>query len=66
MAIRAQVGNYTSVLKQGGYLCLEFGYTQGDAVCGILEENGYLVLDRVKDYNDRERAVLAQYGGKGY
>ena len=25
-----------------------------------LEENGYTVLERVRDYNDRERALLAQ------
>ena len=28
------------------------------------EENGYTVLERKKDFNDRERAVLAQYGRK--
>ena len=27
-------------------------------------ENGYTVLERVRDYNDRDRAVLAQYGRK--
>lgn len=38
---------------------------QGDAVCRLLEENDYTVLERKRDYNDRERAVLAQYSGKG-
>ena len=61
---RAIVENYTSALKPGGYLCFEFGMGQGNDVCRILEENGYTVLERTKDYNDRERAVLAQYGGK--
>lgn len=61
---RAIVKNYTSALKPGGYLCFEFGMGQGDAVCSILQENGYRVLNRTKDYNDRERAVLAQYGRK--
>lgn len=61
---RAIVRNYTSALKPGGYICLEFGMGQGDAVCEILEKNGYTVLDRVQDFNERERAVLAQYGGK--
>ncbi len=56
--------NYRSALKPGGYLCLEFGENQGDDVCAILEENGFTVLERVRDFNDRERAVLAQYGGK--
>lgn len=57
---------YTCLLKPGGYLCYEFGMGQGDAVCRILEENGYTIAERVMDYNDRERAVCAQYGRKEY
>ena len=56
--------NYTAALKPGGYLCLEFGEEQGDDICRILEENGYTILERSRDYNDTERAVLAQYGRK--
>ena len=52
--------NFASALKPGGYLCFEFGMGQGDAVCRILEENGYTILERTRDYNERERAVLAQ------
>ena len=52
---------YKNALKPGGYLCFEFGMGQGDAVCEILEMNGYTVLERTRDYNDRERAVVAQY-----
>ena len=61
---RAIVKNYTPALKPGGYICFEFGMGQGDAVCEILKNNGYTVLDRVQDFNERERAVLAQYGRK--
>ena len=61
---RAISKNYARALKPGGYLCFEFGDTQGDDVCRILEENGYTVLERTRDYNNRERAVLAQYGRK--
>ena len=61
---RAIVKNYTQALKPGGYLCFEFGMGQGDDVCRILERNGYTILERSRDYNDRERAVLAQYGRK--
>ena len=57
---RAISVNYKKALKPGGYLAFEFGDGQGDGVCGILEKNGYTVLDRVRDYNDRERAVLAR------
>ena len=55
---------YKVALKPGGYLCFEFGMGQGNAVCEILENNGYTILERSRDYNDRERAVLAQLNRK--
>ena len=61
---RAIAQNYREALKPGGYLCFEFGMGQGDAVCGILETNGYTILERSRDYNERERAVIAQLGRK--
>ncbi len=57
---RSIIKNYTSILKPGGYLCFEFGMGQGDDVCRLLEHNGYTIIERARDYNDRERAVLAQ------
>ena len=61
---RSIAKHYTAALKPGGYLCFEFGDGQGDDVCRILAENGYTILERSRDYNHRERAVLAQYGRK--
>ena len=61
---RSIAQNYKEALKPGGFLCLEFGMGQGDAVCRILEEQGYTILERTKDFNNRERAVLAQYSRK--
>ena len=61
---RSIAKNYTSALKKGGFLALEFDLGQGDDICAILEEHGYTILERTRDYNDRERAVLAQYGRK--
>lgn len=61
---RAIAQNYRKALKPGGYLCFEFGMGQGDDVCRILEENGYTILERSRDYNDRERAVIARYDRK--
>lgn len=58
---RSIVKNYTPALKNGGFLCLEFGMGQGDAVCEILIQNGYNIIERVNDFNDRERAVLARF-----
>lgn len=61
---RAIADHYREALKPGGCLCLEFGMGQGDAVCDILESNGYTILERSRDYNDRERALMAQFGRK--
>jgi release factor glutamine methyltransferase len=61
---RSIAQNYAKALKPGGYLCFEFGDDQGDDVCAILEANGYTILERKKDYNDRERAVIARYDRK--
>lgn len=61
---RAIAKNYTAALKPGGYLALEFGEDQCDSICQILEEQGYTILERSRDYHDTERAVLAQYGRK--
>lgn len=61
---RAIARNYAAALKPGGYLCFEFGEDQGDDVCRILEMNGYTVLERTRDYNNTERAVIAQFGRK--
>ena len=61
---RAITKNYADALKPGGYLCFEFGMGQGDGVCRILEENQYTILERTRDYNDIERAVIAQLNRK--
>ena len=61
---RSIAEKYRSALKPGGYLCFEFGLNQGDAVCALLEENGFTILERSRDYNERERAVLARYDRK--
>jgi release factor glutamine methyltransferase len=57
---RSIAENYKSALKPGGYLCFEFGEDQGDDICAILESNGFRIIERTKDFNGTERAVLAQ------
>ena len=57
---RSIAKNFVNALKENGYLCFEFGIHQGDDICRILEEFGYCVLERVKDYNNVERAVIAR------
>ena len=58
---RSIATNYRACLKKGGYLCLEYDPSQGDDICKILEENDFKVLERVNDFNDRERALIAQW-----
>ena len=57
---RSIAKHFADALKPGGFLCFEFGMGQGDSVCEILESNGYTILERTKDYNQIERAVLAR------
>lgn len=61
---RSITEKYAKALKPGGYLCFEFGMGQGDAVCALLKENGFTILECSRDYNERERAVLARYDRK--
>ena len=61
---RAITENYKLALKDGGYLCYEFGEDQGDDICLILEQNGFTIVERTKDFNDTERAVIARYDRK--
>lgn len=61
---RAIVENFTQALRPGGYMAFEFGEGQGDDVCAILENKGYTILERVQDFNNTERAVLARYDRK--
>lgn len=62
---RSIVENFSKALHPGGLLCFEFGENQGDDICRILEEHGYTILERVRDYNDTERALMARYDTEG-
>lgn len=57
---RSIAARYKRALRPGGWLCFEFGMGQGDAVCAILESQGYEIVERKKDFNEIERAVLAR------
>jgi release factor glutamine methyltransferase len=61
---RSIASKYRNALKPDGYVCFEFGMGQGDAVCEILKENGFSILERARDYSDIERAVIARYDRK--
>lgn len=61
---RSIIANFTQALYPNGYLALEFGMGQGNDICNLLESNGFTIIERKKDYNDRERAVLAKLDRK--
>jgi release factor glutamine methyltransferase len=48
-------------LKPGGFLCFETGYGQASIITDILKSEGnFSHLERVKDYNNIERIVMAR------
>ena len=57
---RSIAANYTAALKPGGFLCLEFGMGQEEAVCWILEAYEYEILRLKEDTGRITRAVLAK------
>lgn len=62
---RAIIKNFTPVLAAGGYLCLEFGMGQEDAICRLLRRGGYEIVELRKDTAEITRAVLAQKREEG-
>lgn len=67
---RAILTNFTPALRPGGFLCLEFGMGQERAVCELLLEHDYEVLELKSDTSEIIRAVAARkkedecYGNK--
>ncbi len=56
---RSIPANFSPALKPGGCLCMEFGMGQEDAVCRLLQQNEYVVLQLRKDSGGIIRAVMA-------
>jgi len=57
---RAICTNFDAALRPGGYLALEFGMGQEEAVCQILREHDYEVLQLREDSGQIIRAVIAK------
>lgn len=48
-------------LKDGGFLAMEMGFNQKDAIKNILQRSGYFeIIDSIKDYNNIDRVIIAQ------
>lgn len=57
---RAIVKNFRPALKAGGYIAFEFGMNQHEAVCQLLRESQFEILELKKDLGGIIRAVLAR------
>lgn len=55
--ITAEAGEY---LKPGGWLCLEIGYDQGEALQALLEEAGYEEIEIRRDLSGLPRVALGK------
>lgn len=57
---RAIIKNFTPAINPGGWICFEFGMGQDGAVCNLLRQAGYEIVETRKDTADITRAVLAR------
>ncbi|WP_029882733.1 peptide chain release factor N(5)-glutamine methyltransferase [Enterobacter sp. T1-1] len=48
-------------LLPGGWLLVEHGWTQGEAVRGLFRQTGYAAVETCRDYGGNERLTLGQW-----
>jgi len=60
-AIRSIVANVTAHLRPGGWLLLEHGWEQGDAVRALLVDAGFAEVATQQDLEHRDRVTLARW-----
>jgi len=48
-------------LKPQGWIVLEHGYDQGQAVRGIFTEHGFSEIKTIQDYGQNDRVTLARW-----
>jgi len=58
--IRNILSNADNFLHPGGWLLLEHGYDQGEAVTDLLQMRGFVNVSCFRDYGLRERASIGQ------
>ena len=58
--IRLIVAGAPAHLLPGGWLLLEHGWQQGEAVRQLLLQHGYSQVETVRDYGDNERVTLGR------
>ncbi len=60
-AIREIVSGAPAHLRPGGWLLLEHGWDQGEAVRGLMSRAGFVEVATVGDLEGRDRVTLGQY-----
>jgi release factor glutamine methyltransferase len=61
---RRIIADSASYLKLGGFLIMEMGFNQKEAIEDILQKSGnYKIIDAVRDYNNIERVLVAKRYG---
>jgi release factor glutamine methyltransferase len=55
------IGQSAQFLNQDGWLVLEHGYDQAQAVQALFKQEGYYHIETVQDYGDQDRMTMAQY-----
>lgn len=59
--IRALVSTAPHYLSDGGWLLIEHGSTQGEAVRTLFQERGFIQVDSVRDLSQQERITLGAF-----
>ena len=54
------ISDFDKYLNPGGYIFLELGYDQGEAVSGMLKKKGFIDIEIKKDFCDLDRLVYAR------
>ena len=58
--IRRIVAGGGDHLQPGGWLLIEHGWDQGDAICALFEQAGYIDVQTVQDLEQRDRVTLGR------
>lgn len=56
-AIRTLAAGTPAILNPGGWLLLEHGFDQGEAVRGLLVDAGFIEVETTRDLEDRDRVT---------
>ena len=61
--IRIIVEQAYSSLKENGWLLIEHGYHQANAVCNVFSKAGFQHITSHRDYDNNDRIVMGRVGG---